>query len=51
MEEIPGIYIRENLKTSRWVAVKPNPIVSRTRTKINIKYVVSCMTGVIYVMV
>ena len=34
---ILGIYILENLKASRWVAVKPSPIASRTGTKINIK--------------
>ena len=33
VDGIPGIYIRENLKSSRWVTVKPIPIVSRTRTK------------------
>ena len=37
VDDIPGIYIRENLKASRWVAVKPSPIASRTRTKIYIK--------------
>ena len=40
-----------NLIASRWVAVKPCPIASRTRTKINVKLVVSCMIGIIYVMV
>ena len=33
VDGIPGIYIRENLISSRWVTVKPIPIVSRTRTK------------------
>ena len=37
VDEILGIYIRESLKASRWVAVKTSPIASRTRTKINIK--------------
>ncbi len=36
-----GIYIRENLKVLRCVAVKPSPMTSRTRTKINIKLVVA----------
>ena len=37
VDEITAIYILENFKASRWVAVKPSPIASRTRTKINIK--------------
>ena len=31
---IPGIYIHGSLQASRWVAVKPNPISSRTITKV-----------------
>ena len=48
VDRILGIYIQENLKASRWVAVKPSPISLRTRIKINIKQVVSCMIGIIY---
>ena len=49
VDDIPGIYIRENLKASRWVAVKSSYIASRTRTKINIKWLVSCTISIIYV--
>ena len=31
VDEIPEIYIRENLKASKWVAVKHSPITSRSR--------------------
>ena len=48
---IPGFYIREKLTTSRWLATKPCPIASRIRIEINVKLVVSCMIGIIYVMV
>ena len=34
VDVIPG---RDNLKASRWVAVKPSLFASRNRTKINIK--------------
>ena len=43
------IYIRENLKTSRWVAVKPSLIDSEL--KLLNRYIVSCIIGIIYVMV
>ena len=49
VDGIPEIYIRENLKASRWVAVKQSLIALRARTKLSI--VASCMIGIIYVMV
>ena len=51
VDGIPVNYIHENLQALRWVTVKPSHIASRTKTKINIKSVVSCMIDIIYVIV